>query len=113
MGANDFHGSDGGPLPRPRCPHCNGQGGAKCFINRGQDIRTHSLEWRECRTCEGTGRVDRRRAALIEQGKAMRDARVAKQESLLEASRRLGIGPAELSAIELGRQDLHNKPEST
>lgn len=105
MGANDFDGSDGGPMPRQTCPRCDGKRGAHCFINRGEDIRTHSVEWRDCSTCGGTGTIDRRRAALIEQGQEMRNARVARRESLMEASRRMGISPSELSAIERGRQD--------
>lgn len=100
----NYEGSDGGPLPMLRCPHCDGRKGSHCFINRGPDIKTHSVEWRDCLTCNGSGQVDRRRAALIEQGKEMRDARVGRRESLLEASKRMGIGPAELSAIEHGRQ---------
>lgn len=103
MAENDFHGSDGGPLPSLTCPHCEGQKGAHCFINRGPDIRKHSVEWRDCLTCGGTGVIDRQRAALIEQGREMREARVARRESLLEASQRLGLSPAELSAIEHGR----------
>lgn len=100
----DFAGSDGGPLPLQTCPRCDGKRGADCFINRGPDVRTHSLEWRSCPTCGGTGKIDRRRAALILQGKEMRDARVARRETLREAALRLGMNPAELAAIEHGRQ---------
>lgn len=86
-----------------KCPHCNGDGGGEAFINRGLDISTHTLEWVRCSTCQGDGVVSEERAALIAEGKAMRDARVVRMETLLEASRKLGIGPAELNAIELGR----------
>lgn len=86
-----------------RCPHCDGNGGHNAFINRGLDISTHSLEWVRCRTCDGEGKVSGDRAALIARGRALRDERVARQETILEASRRLGMGPAELSAIETGR----------
>ena len=86
-----------------RCPHCKGDGGYDCHINRGLDISTHTFEWRQCITCEGDGVIGEERAKLIAEGKAMRDARVARMETLLEASRKLDIGPAELSAIELGR----------
>ena len=87
----------------PTCPHCNGDGGHDCHINRGFDSSTHTFEWRRCETCEGDGVVSDERAKLIAEGKAWRDARVARMETLLEASRKLGIGPAELSALELGR----------
>lgn len=103
MGANDFEGSDGGPLPHERCPHCGGDGGNNAFINRGIDISTHSFEWVRCFTCDGSGKINAERADFIARGKVLRDARVLRQESLLEASRMMGINPAELSAIELGR----------
>jgi hypothetical protein len=86
-----------------KCPHCNGEGGGEAFINRGLDIDTHTLEWVKCGTCKGDGIVSVVRERCIAKGKAMRDARVARQETLLEASRRLGMGPAELNEIELGR----------
>jgi DnaJ-class molecular chaperone len=88
-----------------RCPHCNGEGGGNAFINRGPDISTHSVEWVRCRTCEGAGVISGERAVLVAQGKAMRDARVARQETLLEAARKMGITPSRLSAIERGRAD--------
>ena len=87
----------------PTCPHCNGEGGGEAFINRGLDISTHTVEWVRCLTCQGDGVVSDERAKLIAEGKAWRDARVARMEPLLEASRRLGMGPAELSTLELGR----------
>ena len=111
MGANDFEGRDPaamGPLPvtqdRPiRCPRCSGDGGGMAHINRGLDISTHSFEWVECRTCEGLGAIDRERAAMIEEGQKWRNARVARGETLLEMSRRFGMSPADISAIEVGR----------
>jgi hypothetical protein len=104
MGANDFEGSDGGPLPgQVVCPHCNGRGGGEAFINRGPDISTHSREWVDCMQCSGAKYVDADVVRRIEKGQAMRDARVARKQSLLEASQRMGISSAELSAIEHGR----------
>ena len=86
-----------------RCPHCNGDGGGPAFINRGLDISTHSVDYVRCRTCEGDGVVSDERAGFIAEGRVWRDARVARQETLLEMSRRIGIGPAEISATEHGR----------
>ena len=86
-----------------KCPHCKCDGRGEAFINRGPDISTLTKEWVRCRTCNGDGVVSDERASFIAEGKAWRDARVARQETLLEMSRRLGIGPAEISAIECGR----------
>lgn len=85
------------------CPNCAGEGGGQAFVNRGEDISKHSVEWITCRTCNGDGKITDERAECIAAGKRMRDVRVAKQETLLVASRRMGISPAELSDVEHGR----------
>lgn len=86
-----------------QCPYCGGNGGSEAFINRGPDIRTHSFEWVECRLCGGSGAITDERHEFFVRGKAWRDARVARGESLLELSRRIGVGPAEISDREHGR----------
>lgn len=105
MGANDFEGSDGGPLPvtagNTRCPSCNGDGGGMAHINRGN--KPHTFEWVACSICSGDGVVSDERAALIAEGKKLREARLARDESLLEMATRLNMSPAELSGIEVGR----------
>ena len=74
-------------------------------INRGMDTSTHSVEGVRCSICKGDGRISAAPAALMAQGKNWRDARVARGETLLEMSRRLGMSPADLSAIEVGRAE--------
>jgi hypothetical protein len=86
-----------------QCPHCSGKGGVDAFVNRGPDISTHSVEWLRCLTCNGDGSVSGATAGRIARGEDMRKARLARGETILEASRRLGIGPAALSAAEHGR----------
>ncbi|CAA2140497.1 hypothetical protein [Hyphomicrobium sp. ghe19] len=86
-----------------KCPTCDGVGSLVAFINRGSDIATHSLEDIVCSTCGGEGRISDKRAMRISIGKAHRDIRVARCQSLLEAAREQGMGPAELSACEHGR----------
>ena len=86
-----------------KCPYCHGAGGCEAFINRGPDISTHSQQWVECSTCSGFGTVNEKRAKLVEQGRVWRNERVARRETLLELSKRIGMGPAEISAIEHGR----------
>ena len=87
----------------PTCPHCAGEGGGEAFVNRGPDIRTHSIEWVECATCRGSGKVSVEKMQAIEIGKKLRDARIERGQSLLDAAREMGLGPAELSAREHGR----------
>lgn len=86
-----------------QCPHCKGEGGTDAFINRGPDIRTHSFGWVTCATCDGAGTISGAAAQRVERGELLRKARVLRRESLMEASRRLGISPADLSAVEHGR----------
>lgn len=85
------------------CPHCKGKGGGMAHINRGPDSSTHSFEWRDCLSCRGSGEITPEYAARIEAGRKMRDERVAQRKSLVEAANERGISPAELSAIEMGR----------
>lgn len=84
------------------CPHCKGRGGGPCFINRGEDYRTHSIEHRACRTCNGFGEVTAEHAERIAEGRALRDGRLSRGVSLMDEAARLGISPARLSAIERG-----------
>lgn len=87
----------------PTCPHCNGKGDiGPVHINRGDQPH----EWRDsfpCTLCGGTGNVADDVIEARALGKALRDKRVANDESLLEASRRFGMSPAELSGLEHGR----------
>lgn len=83
------------------CPHCT-DGKVTAFVNRGPDISTHSVEAFQCATCGGTSEIDEELSGWIAKGKAARDARVARRESLLEAATRMGISPGELSQIERG-----------
>lgn len=88
------------------CQFCRGKGKTgPVHINRGNAPH----EWREsmdCHHCAGTGRWTPERHARWEAGQAMRAERIARDESLREAAKRLGISPARLSAIETGRAAL-------
>lgn len=86
-----------------QCPRCDGRGWiGPVHINRGDQPH----EWREgmdCDLCGGTGQIDDDKLAAVELGKKLRAKRVAGEESLMEAARRLGVRPSELSALETGR----------
>ena len=85
-----------------QCPDCKGKGwSGPVHINRGDQPH----EWRdriECHFCKGSGAIfdDQQEAANL--GKKFREKRVAREESLLEASKRLGLRPAQLSRLERG-----------
>lgn len=82
------------------CPICEGSGKNLAFVNRGPDISTHSLDEIPCTLCRGAGSLSNEQMRRREIGKAMRNERVAKQKSLLEAACELGCTPAELSRWE-------------
>lgn len=85
------------------CPRCEGKGWiGPVHINRG-DL---PHEWRErmdCDFCEATGKIDADKRTAIEMGWRLRAKRVAREESLMEAAKRLRMSPSELSGLETGR----------
>lgn len=84
------------------CPTCDGTGKTgPVHINRGEQPH----EWREsmpCLTCAGNKTIHNDKAIAMEFGRAARNKRVARGESLREASKRYGMSPAELSGLERG-----------
>ena len=86
----------------PQCPRCEGKGWiGPVHINRGD--KPH--EWREridCDFCQATGQATDDQMQAAELGKKFRERRVAREESLMEASKRLGMRPSQLSRLERG-----------
>jgi hypothetical protein len=95
------------------CPTCNGKKKLMAFVDghRADGTPFGGVQDVDCFTCRGTGEVDEQYRARLAAGKAMRDERVAKDQSLREAARERGISPAELSAIEHGRIVSPTSPE--
>jgi len=94
------------PTDLSTCPRCEGRGWVgPVHINRGN--KPH--EWREkmdCDLCGTRGTIDGGQRKAIELGKQLREKRLARDESLLEAAKRLKLKPSELSALETGRYGL-------
>lgn len=99
MGANDFEGSDGGPLPRQACPSCDGSGELMALVDGPKFSGPRQVM---CSCCRGVGTISSEHADRIRKGKGMRDTRVSQRRSLREAARERGISAAELSRIERG-----------
>lgn len=55
-----------------------------------------------CPVCKADGQITDEHAKRIASGRIMRDARVARMESLRESAARMNITPVALSAIERG-----------
>jgi len=84
------------------CPDCKTKG--KIFALVDGPNYSGPAELR-CPRCMGSGHVDADMERWMKIGGAHRTWRVAQWESIAECSKRLGIGAAELSAMESGRKD--------
>ena len=82
------------------CPRCNGKRSGYAFISRAGNCQGREID---CSFCGGRGEVTEREADLYREGERRRDERVLAGRSLREEAKRLGITPAELSAIERGQ----------
>lgn len=96
--------------PNLACPSCGGKKQVFAFQNTGEDYRQHRQGYIDCITCDGSGELTAEHAQRIEEGRKLRKARIARGETLMDASLRLGLTPARLSAIECGREEKEMKP---
>lgn len=90
------------------CPRCEGNPPQETtrFMHMADGTdRVETGKW-PCEFCKGAGWVSMARMQAYQDGKRMRTERVARGESLYAAAQRLGLGSAQLSAIEHGRQPL-------
>lgn len=90
------------------CPTCEGRKELFAFMNTGEDWRKHRQGRIPCLTCSGTGEVDDGYPERLAVGKKMHDERVARGETLMAAATRMGMRPAELSALEHGELPRSN-----
>lgn len=86
------------------CPSCRAAGRFAAFVDREDGTGNYEPSMR-CPRCSGSGRVPATQARWSALGAAHRKARVGRGESLMQAAARLGMRPAELSAMEQGRID--------
>ena len=92
------------------CKFCHGKGFVgPVFVDRS-DGTGELLERIECTHCGCTGVWDAEHLARYEAGRAHRQERIAREESLRECASRLGISPAQLCNFEQGRAPLPERP---
>jgi len=95
------------------CPDCAGAKTFTGFVCRyGSDGGHGSVETYNCHTCNGAGEITDAHAEMIAIGKQWRDERRARDESVIEAAKRIGIKPSVLSALEHGRLTFSQAIES-
>lgn len=80
-----------------KCPTCSGTGKIRGFGCPG----FVPIEI-DCVACTGTGTRPDEQAQWIEEGKAMKENRIARNLSLREEAARRKMNPAELSEMERG-----------
>lgn len=97
------------------CPACNGEPAKPMLahFNTGLDSSKHYF--REivmpCRVCDGAGTVTPHVLVRYFMGRKHREERVARNEALFHAAKRLGVSSAQLSAYEHGYADLPPPPQ--
>ena len=84
------------------CPDCKGKKTIFALVDGDDYSGPATLA---CYRCKGTGAVDPDMERWMKIGGTHRTWRVAQHESLAECARRLGLGSAELSGMEHGRND--------
>lgn len=88
------------------CNRCGGAGKiGPVHVNRGDQPHVW-LESMPCATCDGTGFITEDKASALALGARLKAKRVARGESILQQSKRLGLSPAELSGLERGKGGL-------
>ena len=86
------------------CPDCNGNKRSQALANYG----AAGCKWIEipCVLCQASGEISDERGAQIAEAKAagaaLKAERLARDETLLEAARRLGVKISEYSRMERG-----------
>jgi hypothetical protein len=84
------------------CPDCKGKKTIFALVDGPKYSGPATLA---CLRCKGTGEINEDIERWIKIGGAHRTWRVAQWESLMDCATRLGMTPAELSAMENGRAD--------
>ncbi len=82
------------------CPHCNGHGESRGFINSSSRCRFGAIK---CLTCDGSGQVDPELADRIQLAQEIsRDRRNTRRETLRFEAKRLGVEFGEWTRILAG-----------
>lgn len=93
------------------CPTC---AGSKVVVASHARMADGSSRWGlqlPCFQCGGSGEVPAEMANWIEEGRRMREARIARRTGLREEAARRGISASKLSNMESGREaPVWNEP---
>lgn len=87
-----------------KCPRCDGGGQTFAFVNMGDEAGYVGPV--NCMVCKGTGLITDEHMSRIIAGRAAREARQARGETLMQAARRKGVSALEISRFERGENEL-------
>jgi len=87
-----------------RCPGCDGKGKVTAFVDYA-DRRKSGVAEIPCIVCGGSGSIDAQKALWMAHGKAHREWRAARGETIRDCATRLRVSVTLLSAMENGRAD--------
>lgn len=85
------------------CPTCNGRKELFAFVNRGD--KPHYSGYVVCQVCKGSGVITDEKMGRMIAGKAAREARVARGETLRQAAVRKNTTASEISRFERGENN--------
>ena len=85
------------------CLACKGIGHMVAFVDRASGGHLDPVLC--CNLCLGEGCISATKADWVARGRTHYKARVARRENVRDCAARLGVGSAELSAMEHGRLD--------
>jgi hypothetical protein len=85
------------------CPGCDDAGHFAAFVDR--EDKGHFDPALRCFLCGGSGRVSAQTAEWHARGRALRDARRSRGESVFDLAKRLGLSSSQVSAMEVGLAD--------
>lgn len=83
-----------------KCPLCDGKGDQFALVNMGGS--SHYSGYFVCDTCKGTGLIADEHMRRMIAGKAAREARMKRGETLRQAAKRKGVTALEISKFERG-----------
>ena len=87
-----------------RCPGCRGSGRLRALLDFADRSKSGPAEI-DCNRCGGTGAIDLQEEEWMRAGGTHRTWRVCQHESQRDCAARLGIGVADLIAMESGKLD--------
>lgn len=85
------------------CPDCRGRGTVAAFVD--SEDAGHFDPALRCLRCKGAGTITQQEVDWITRGRVCMDRRRSRSESLMDLSKRIGLGPAQVSAMEHGKAD--------